>query len=80
MTANATKFQSELVNAYRDLFASDPEYDYVAALNTPEMLATKMTHALSTGSGNKDGRGIKRACKACSIKYNYSAIRAFLNS
>jgi hypothetical protein len=37
-----------------------------------------MTNGLQTGAANKDGEGIKRACKACGVKYTYAAIREFL--
>ena len=37
-----------------------------------------MTVGLAKGGANKDGEGIKRACKAVGIKHTYAAISAFL--
>lgn len=48
-----------------------------AAHTQPEVLALRMTVGLARGSANKDGDGIKRACKACGIKHTYQAIRAY---
>jgi hypothetical protein len=73
-------FKNVLANAYRDLFANDPEYAYSAARNTPEELAEKMTVALQRGTGNKEGKGIRSTCKRLGIKYTYTAIREFLKS
>lgn len=77
---NQTKFRLALQCAYTDLFASSPEYAFSAAKTTPEALAAKMTAGLANGSANKDGDGIKRACKACGIKPTYKAIRAYLEA
>lgn len=74
---NRETFETALVTAYTDLFANDPEYAYAASRTTPAALAAKMTAGLLTGSANKDGEGIKRACKACGIKHTYKAIQAF---
>jgi hypothetical protein len=74
---NQQRFQAELTEAYRDLFVNDPEYQYSAARITPEALAAKMSAGLLTESANKDGAGIKRACKACGIKQTYAAIKAY---
>jgi hypothetical protein len=75
---NAERFQDALMTAYRDLFANDPEYAYSAAHTTPEALAGKMTVGLAKGSANKDGAGVRRACKTVGIKHTYAAIRAYL--
>lgn len=75
---NYDKFRSALVEAYKDLFATDP-YAYIAASRTPEQLADKMVASLKAGTANKDGEGIKRACKACGIKQTYKAIVPYLN-
>jgi len=72
------QFMDALAIAYRDLFATNSEYAYSAARISPEALALKMTNGLQTGAANKDGEGIKRACKACGVKYTYAAIREFL--
>jgi hypothetical protein len=80
MQSNLDKFTEALELAYIDLFANDPEYAYSAAITTPEALASKMASCLIIGDANKDGEGIRRACKACSIKQTYKAISAFLQS
>lgn len=77
---NTTQFETALTEAYRDLFANDPEYAYSASRCTPESLAAKMTAGLATGAANKDGEGIKRACRAMKIPHTYKAIRAFLTA
>jgi len=78
--SNLNKFTQALESAYLDLFANDPEYSYGAAVTTPQALALKMASHLVTGDANKDGEGIKRACKACGIKQTYKAISAFLQA
>lgn len=75
---NAERFTLALTEAYRDLFAHDPEYAYSAARCTPEYLAKEMTHACQHGTANKDGAGVKRACREVGIKPTYQAIKAFL--
>lgn len=76
---NAERFETALREAYTDLFANNPDYAYSAAHTTPEVLAAKMTAGLQVHNGaNKDGDGIKRACKAMGIKHTYAAIRGFL--
>jgi len=77
--SNKQRFQDALTNAYIDLFANDPDYAYSSAHISPHALAHKMTEGLHKGSANKDGEGIKRACKACGIKQTYKAIQAYLN-
>ena len=77
--SNKQQFENALIDAYRDLFANNPEYAYSAARCTPEGLAHKMTAGLHTGAANKDGEGIKRACKACGIKQTYKAIQEFFD-
>lgn len=77
---NKQKFMDALADAYGDLFATSSEYNYSAARITPEALALKMTNGLHTGAANKDGEGIKRACKACGIPQTYKAIQAFFNA
>ena len=78
--ANLATFESHLVDAYRDLFDNDPEYAYAASRTTPTELACKMAAGLATGAANKDGDGIKRACKAVGIKHTYKAIQHYLNA
>jgi hypothetical protein len=77
---NKTKFCLALECAYTDLFRTDPEYGFSASRTTPGALAAKMTAGLVTGSANKDGEGIKRACKACGIKQTYKAIKTYLEA
>lgn len=77
--ANISTFQQHLQHAYEDLFLNDPEYSYAAGRTTPSELASKMTLSLSKGKVNKDGEGIKRACKAVGIKHTYKAIKEYLN-
>ena len=79
MISNKQQFLDALTTAYRELFASSSEYAYTAARISPEALAKKMTDGLHTGQANKDGEGIKRACKACGIKQTYKAIQAYFN-
>lgn len=78
--ASLATFESHLVDAYKDLFANDPEYAYAASRVTPTELAYKMSVGLATGEANKDGEGIKRACKAVGIKHTYKAIRDYLTA
>ncbi len=79
-STNRERFQAELVRQYTDLFSSgDPDYAYAAKMGTPEKLAKQMTDALSIGSANKEGKGIRRACKALGVAYTYKGIREFLN-
>ena len=78
--SNLDKFTSALESAYVDLFVNDPEYSYCASRTTPQTLALRMASLLITADANKDGEGIKRACKACGIKQTYKAISAFLQA
>lgn len=78
MAGKREAFQAALTEAYRDLFANDAEYRNHGSMTTPERLAERMTEALASGTGNKDGKGIKRTCKALGIKYTYGAIREYL--
>ncbi len=74
-------FQAMLEEQYRDLFANDAEYSTsIARLTTPADLARKMTDAFIIRMGNKDGKGIQRACKALGIKYTYTAIYEHLGA
>lgn len=75
---NTERFETALVDAYRELFTSNPEYACAASTTTPEALAHKMTLGLKTGSASKNGEGVNRACRQCGIKQTYTAIRAFL--
>ncbi len=77
--SNKQKFMDELTLAYRDLFATNPDYQFSATRISPEALALKITNGLHTGGANKDGEGIKRACKACGIKQTYKAIQSYFN-
>jgi hypothetical protein len=76
--SNLEKFTQALEAAYVDLFANDPKYAFSASRITPKALASKMASSLMTGDANKDGDGVKRACKACGIKQTYKAISVFL--
>jgi len=78
MTHNQARFHLALQVAYQDLFANDPEYAYSASRMTPGTLADKMLAAFLKGSGSNSGKGVARACKACSIGKTYKAIYAFL--
>jgi hypothetical protein len=71
-------FELHLSRAYEDLFANDPEYQLAASRYRPSELACKMTLGLAKGDANKDGEGIRRACKAVGIKHTYKAIREYL--
>jgi hypothetical protein len=73
-------FRVRLEQEYIHLFHGDPEYQYASQRTTPQALAAKMTDGLRAGSANKDGEGIKRACKHFKIPHTYKAIRAFLQS
>lgn len=77
---NLEQFAGILETHYSRLFASDPEYAFVASRITPKALAEKMTAGLSAGSANKDGAGIKATCKDLKIANTHKAIRAYLNS
>lgn len=79
MNTAQTQFRAALVAAYVDLFANNPEYAFSASKCTPESLADKMMPALVSGGANYNGEGIKRACKACGIKYTGKSVRAFLD-
>jgi hypothetical protein len=78
--ANLATFESHLADAYKDLFANHPEYVYAASMTNPTKLACKMAAGLATGEANKDGEGIKRACKAVGIKHTYKAIQDYLTA
>lgn len=75
---NEQKFLAALTAAYIELFKR-PDYNFAAARHTPESLAVKITNGLKLDDVNKDGEGIKRACKECGIKHTYTAIREYLN-
>jgi hypothetical protein len=75
---NLDRFHAELAKQYTRLFET-PSYALAARLNTPEGLARKMALGLDNGTANKDGEGIKAACKALKIPHTYKAIRTFLN-
>jgi len=77
---NKEKFTHHLEVAYIDLFKNNPEYAYSASMTTPKALTEKMSNWLITGGANKDGDGIKHACKACGIKQTYKAISEYLKS
>jgi hypothetical protein len=78
MTTNQTRFRDALIDAYRDLFATDPEYAYSASKMTPEGLADKMTASMIANTANHEGTGFRRACKVVGIKHTRRAIRAYL--
>ena len=76
---NLDAFRDRLTIEYADLFKNDSEYSFAASRTTPEELSRKMTLGLDNGTANKDGDGIKRACKHFGIAHTYKAIRIFLN-
>lgn len=77
---NIDKFRAELKLAYSDLFINNPEYAYSASRCTPESLALRMMPLeAKTFEANLDGEGIKRACKACGIKYTRKGINEFIS-
>jgi hypothetical protein len=73
-----SQFVDELTRQYADLFANDARYASVAAKGSASELAQKMTAGLIAGSANKDGDGVRRACKALGVKSTWKAITAFL--
>lgn len=79
LTEKQTQFHAELTRQYERLF-KDPDYAFSASTCTSSGLADKMTRAFISGSANKDGNGVKFACKAIGIPYTYKAISAFLAS
>ena len=79
MNSQYVKFESELTKAYEKLFATDEDYSYAARLHTPQSLAAKMTAGLADNTANKDGDGIKMACKAVGIKHTWKEILPYLN-
>jgi hypothetical protein len=77
--SNLEKFIAALTAAYTSLYESDPQtYQMAKSRYTPAELAEKMAMGLKKRDANKDGEGVKRACKACGIKYTYTAIQAYL--
>jgi hypothetical protein len=78
-SGNRLRFELELAKAYELLFTTKEDYAYAARLHTPQSLAAKMTAGLADGSANKDGDGIKMACKAVGIKHTYKEIQPYLN-
>jgi hypothetical protein len=77
---NTEKFRIELERAYTHLFQSDPDYAYAASRNTPQGLAEKTTSAFMERAANKDGKGVKIACKTLGIKHTYKGIFSFLSN
>lgn len=75
---NLDKFHAQLTKEYEILFET-PDFDYARKITSPPSLSLKMTLGLDQGTANKDGVGIKRACKHFGVKHTYKAIRAFLN-
>jgi hypothetical protein len=81
LTKNQTTFRDTLSRHYAILFIEKKdEYSYSSSRNTPDQLAAKAVTSLITGSGNKDGDGIKRTCKELNIPYTYAGIKAYLNA
>lgn len=76
---NLEKFTEELERAYSVLFETDSHFAYSKSVTTTKELAVKMANGLANGSANKDGAGVKLACRACGIKNTYKDLRAFLN-
>jgi hypothetical protein len=80
--ASKAKFKEILAKHYAVLFESDdPDYNntWLKSKHTPQSLADKMTESLCVGLANREGKGIKRACKELDIKYTYTAIKEYLN-
>lgn len=75
--SNADKFINELSAAYKVLFKL-PDYAMAAKRYEPWDLAEKMAKGLVDGSANKDGDGIRIACKTLGIKHTYAAIREYM--
>ena len=73
---NKQLFEQTLTTEYKTLYATDPKYSTFTI--SPEDLAKQMTHTMFRGTGNKEGKGIKRACKTLGINYTYKAIKEFL--
>ena len=71
------QFEATLAAQYQVLFET-PEYAYAKSRRTPEELAHKMTSGLAAGTANKDGDGIRTACKLLGIPHTYKAIRGAL--
>jgi hypothetical protein len=69
------QFDAMLAAQYRRLFET-AEYAMAAARHTPEELSRKMTAGLAAGTANKDGEGIRTACKLLGIPYK--GIRGWL--
>ena len=79
MTTNIERFITVLTDQYAQLYKSDPvTYGMASARYTPAELAEKMTMSLKARTGNKDGKGIERTCKALGIKHTYKAIEGYL--
>lgn len=77
---NLDHFYTLLTEEYTRLFATDEGYSHAASQMSPSELARKMTLSLDRGSGNKDGKGVKRVCKALGIPHTYKAIRSYLQA
>ena len=77
MSTNRERFKVFLVTTYAELFQT-PDYAMAAARHTPESLAEKMIAGLIDGTADKDGDGIKRACRALGLKHTYKTIREYL--
>lgn len=79
MSGNMIKFMGVLADQYADLFKSRPqEYSMAMQRYTPSGLAEKMTMSLKKREADKDGEGIRRACKVLGIQHTYKAIEEFL--
>ncbi len=78
--SNFERFVIVLTDQYRQLFDTDPEYALAKSRYTPEALALKMAEGLKTGASDKDGTGVKRACKALGLKCTYTALRVYLTA
>jgi len=78
--ANRALFELHLQQAYADLFANDPAYSYVAKKHTPSSLAYEITLRLARSKADKNGKGVKLACKRLGIKHTYRAIAEYLNA
>ena len=77
---NLDGFAALLAVEYHDLFKNDPAYAYSAEHITPEALGRKMALALDAGTGNKDGKAVRRDCEKLGVPYTYKGIRAHLSA
>lgn len=88
--ANRQQFRNALEDAYNSFRTTrHPDYPLLHPENdgktllgkplpSPEQLAERMMDSFLKKQANKDGEGVRLACKACGIKQTYKEIYAFL--